>query len=137
MKKVILSHACKINISAATDIPRITVIKQNEKAWLIASLVQLWSACQAKVSSYARDLLWQHVGAPLKQSRPKFNKHVLTVWLDISISISNPYQSARHWFRLWRIQRDRQPNFYFHECCHPSVWEIGIQVFDKRTESQK
>lgn len=41
MKKVLLFHAGKIDISANTDIPRITVINQNEKLGLIASLVHL------------------------------------------------------------------------------------------------
>lgn len=59
MKKVLLYHACKINISATTDIPRKAVINQNEKVELIASLVHLWSACQAKMSSYPRHLLYQ------------------------------------------------------------------------------
>lgn len=41
MKKVLLFHACKINILATMDIPRITVITQNEKVGLITSLVHL------------------------------------------------------------------------------------------------
>lgn len=41
MKQVLLFHAGKINISAMMDIPRITVINENEKVRLIASLVHL------------------------------------------------------------------------------------------------
>lgn len=120
MKKVLLFHACKINISATTDILRITVINQNEKLGLIASLVHHWSTCQAEMSSHPKYWSAQLLGVPKRQNKPRFNKYILTVWPNVRIEFSQFMSDCKALFQTpWWIQRARQPRFHFHESCNP------------------
>lgn len=100
MKKVLLFHACKINILATMDILRITVITQNEKVGLITSLVHLWRTCRAKMSSYPSST--ELTGAPKRQNEPKFNTHILTLRPYVRIDFLNPYHIAKYCFRPCR-----------------------------------
>lgn len=96
MKKVLLFHACKINILATTDIPRTVVINQNEKVGPIASSVHLRSTFPAKMSSYQGIFSAKHIGAPKRQNEPKFNKCILSIWPNIRINCLNPSYTIRH-----------------------------------------
>jgi hypothetical protein len=91
-------------------------------------------------SSYTRYLLLcLHVGAPMIQHSPEFNKHILTVWLDKRINFLNQYHTERHWFQLyWEIQRDVLPSFHFYESCSLlgqlgfSCWKTQLEIRSSR-----
>lgn len=132
MKKVLLFHACKINISATTDILRITVINQNEKLGLIASLVHHWSTCQAEMSSHPKYLVcptpWSaqetkqtqiqqiHINCLAKCKDRIFSIHV-RLQGTVSDSMMNSKSETTQIPLPWILQ---------------SSWEIQINVFNSR-----
>lgn len=95
MKKLLLFHACKIYILATTDIPRITVINQNEKLVLIASLVTSEVHAKPRWAHIQGIFSAKHIAAPKRQNEPKFHKHTLTVWPKVSMDGLNLHHTAR------------------------------------------